>query len=157
MNSHFIRPRYDESGFASLPARVEKAFASGAYDAVVLFLIDGFGWRFFERFQDFPFFKRIAKHGRIEKLTSQFPSTTAAHVTTLHTGLPVGFSGVHEWFYYEPLVDQVIAPLLYSYSGTRERDTLKTSGVSPELIYPRGVFYPALKKMGVDSYLFGMR
>jgi len=157
MNSHFIKPRYDESGFASLPARVEKAFASGMYDAVVLFLIDGFGWRFFERFQNFPFFKRIAAHGRIEKTFSQFPSTTAAHVTTLHTGLPVGVSGVHEWFYYEPLVDQVIAPLLYSYSGTRERDTLKTSGVSPELIYPRGVFYPALKKMGVDSYLFGMR
>jgi predicted AlkP superfamily pyrophosphatase or phosphodiesterase len=69
---------------------------------VVLFFIDAFGWRFFEKFQDAPFLKRMAKQGSIEKITSQFPSTTAAHVTTIHTGLPVGESGVYEWFYYEP-------------------------------------------------------
>ncbi len=109
-----------------------------------------------ERFQDAPFIQRIARHGRIEKLTSQFPSTTAAHVTTIHTGLPVGVSGVHEWYYYEPQVDAVIAPLLFSHSGTRERDTLK-SIVKPAAVYPQGVFYPALKKLGVKPYVFGIR
>lgn len=157
MNETFVKPRYDEGGFAGLPARIENAFASGNYDAVVLFLIDGFGWRFFERFQDAPFLKRIARDGKIEKITSQFPSTTAAHVTTIHTGLPVGVSGVYEWYYYEPQIDQVIAPLLFSLAGTKERDTLKSIGVKPSSLYPRGVFYPALKKRGVDSYLFGMR
>lgn len=155
LHSQFIKPRYDEGGFSSIPARVENAFASGNYDAVVLFLVDGFGWRFFERFQDFPFLKRIAKQGKIEKLTSQFPSTTAAHLTTIHTGLPVGLSGVYEWFYYEPQVDQVIAPLLFSYAGTRERDTLRSSGVKPESLYPRSVFYPELKENGIDSFAFG--
>lgn len=157
MNETFIKPRYDEGGFAGIPARIENAFASGSYDVVVLFLIDGFGWRFFERFQDAAFLKRIARHGKIEKITSQFPSTTAAHVTTIHTGLPVGVSGVYEWYYYEPQIDQIIAPLLFSLAGTKERDGLKTIGVKPALLYPRGVFYPALKKRGVDSYLFGMR
>src|SRR5512138_2765818 len=52
LSSQFIRPRYDEGGFAGIPNRIQKAFESGNYDAVVLFLIDGFGWRFFERFQD---------------------------------------------------------------------------------------------------------
>lgn len=155
LSSQFIRPRYDEGGFSSIPGRVENAFASGNYDAVVLFLIDGFGWRFFERYQDFPFLQRITKYGKVEKLTSQFPSTTAAHVTTIHTGLPVGYSGVHEWFYYEPQLDQIIAPLLFSYAGKKERDTLKPTGVSPELLYPRGIFYPELKKKGVDSFVFG--
>src|ERR1044071_7640942 len=102
MTSQFIHPRYDQQGFASIPGRVEQAFSSGNYDAVVLFLVDGFGWRFYERFQDAAFIQRIAKHGRIEKLTSQFPSTTAAHITTIQTGLPVGVSGVYEWFYYTP-------------------------------------------------------
>jgi len=157
MNEQFIKPRYDLGGFAGIPNRVKDAFASGKYDAVVLFLVDAFGWRFFERFQDAAFVKRMAKHGRIEKLISQFPSTTAAHVTTIHTGLPVGQSGVYEWYYYEPLVDQIIAPLLFSYAGTKDRDTLKPTGIEPAALYPKGKFYPDLKKMGVDPYVFGLR
>lgn len=152
-----MKPRYDLGGFASIPNRVKDAFASGKYDAVVLFLVDAFGWRFFERFQDAAFIQRLAKHGTIEKLTSQFPSTTAAHVTTIHTGLPVGLSGVYEWYYYEPLLDQIIAPLLFSYSGTKERDNLWSTKIEPASLYPRGVFYPELKKMGVDPYVFGLR
>jgi predicted AlkP superfamily pyrophosphatase or phosphodiesterase len=123
----------------------------------VLFLIDAFGWRFSERFQDAPFLQRVAKHGRVEKITSQFPSTTAAHVTTIHTGLPVGQSGVYEWYYYEPLLDQIIAPLLFSHAGTKERDNLRSTKIEPVFLYPRGVFYPELKKMGVTPYVFGMR
>ena len=157
LNEHFIKPRYDSGGFAGIPDRIKSAFALGNYDAVVLFLVDAFGWRFFERFQDAPFIQRIAKHGNIEKLTSQFPSTTAAHLTTIHTGIPVGQSGVHEWYYYEPQADAIIAPLLFSYAGKMERDNLMPTGVQPASLYPQGVFYPELKKMGVDSFIFGSR
>jgi len=157
MNEQFIKPRYDSGGFAGIPNRVKDAFSSGKYDAEVLLLVDAFGWRFFERFQDAAFVKRMAKYGGIEKLISQFPSTTAAHVTTIHTGLPVGQSGVYEWYYYEPLVDQIIAPLLFSYAGTKDRDTLKPTGIEPAALYPKGKFYPDLKKMGVDPYVFGLR
>ena len=124
MNKTFVKPRYESGGCAGTPNRIKEAFASKKYDAVVMFFIDAFGWLFYERFQDDPFIKRIEKHGKIEKLTSQFPSTTAAHVTTMHTGLPVGQSGVFEWQYYEPLVDRIVAPLLFSYAGTRERESL---------------------------------
>jgi hypothetical protein len=157
MNPDFIKPRYDEGGFAGIPNRITNAFVSGNYDAVVLFLVDAFGWRFFERFQDAPFIKRIAKHGSIEKLTSQFPSTTAAHVTTIHTGWPVGQSGVYEWYYYEPQLDAIIAPLLFSFAGSRNRDDLNSTGIHAPLLYPRGYFYPELKKMGVKPYVFGIR
>lgn len=153
----FIKPRYDAGGFASIPDRIKTAFASGHYDAVVLFLVDGFGWRFFERFQEAPFLKRMAKTGQVEKLISQFPSTTAAHLTTIHTGWNVGQSGVHEWIYYEPLVDAIIAPLLFSYAGLWERDLLKATGIEPAFFYPRGMFYPELKQMGVQSFGFGLR
>lgn len=157
MNPKFVKPRYDSGGFAGIPKRITQAFVSGNYDAVVLFLVDAFGWRFFERFQDAAFIQRIAKHGKIEKLTAQFPSTTAAHLTTIHTGWNVGQSGVHEWTYYEPQLDAIIAPLLFSYSGTRERDTLKSTKIDPSTLYPRGTFYPELKAMGVNSYVFGSR
>lgn len=157
MNPDFVKPRYDEGGFAGLPDRIKNACSSGEYDAVVLLLIDGFGWRFFEQFQDMPFLKRFARHGRVEKLSSQFPSTTAAHLTTIHTGWTVGQSGVHEWIYYEPLLDAMIAPLLFTYAGLWERDLLKPTGVQPAFLYPRGMFYPELKKIGVDSFVFGIR
>lgn len=158
MHPSFIKPRYDTGGFASIPKRIQDAFASKNYDAVALFFVDAFGWRFFETFQDHPFLQRFAKHGKIEKLTSQFPSTTAAHVTTIHTGVPVGQSGIYEWYYYEPIVDRVIAPLLFSYAaGTKDRDTLSLKKVKPESLYPRGALYPALNAMGVRSFNFGSR
>jgi predicted AlkP superfamily pyrophosphatase or phosphodiesterase len=154
--SGFIKPRYDQGGFASLPSRIREHCASGKYDSVVLFLVDGFGWRFFEKFQELPFFERLAKSGTVEKLTSQFPSTTAAHLTTVHTGLPVGQSGVYEWFYYEPLLDRVIAPLLFSFAGDDERDTLKGL-VKPNKLYPAQTLYQEVGKLGIDSHVFGVR
>lgn len=157
LSNHFIKPRYDAGGFAGIPQRIRTHFASHEYDAVVLFLVDGFGWRFVERFQDAPFIKRLNRSGTVEKLTSQFPSTTAAHVTTIHTGLPVGESGVYEWFYYEPQLDRIIAPLLFSFAGDKQRDTLKTAGVDANRLFPSRTIYEGLKGLGVESYVFGVR
>ncbi len=156
MNDHFIKPHYDSGGFAGIPARIREHCASGRYNAVVLFLVDGFGWRFFEKFQDAPFSKRLTSSGKVEKLTAQFPSTTAAHVTTIHTGLSVGQSGVYEWFYYEPQVDCIIAPLLFSYAGDSERDTLKGI-IKAAKLYPRQTLYHELEALGVESHVFGVR
>jgi predicted AlkP superfamily pyrophosphatase or phosphodiesterase len=155
LSNNFIKPRYDSGGFAGIPERIRAACASGKYDAVVLFLVDGFGWRFFERFQNMQFLKRLSK-GKVEKLISQFPSTTAAHLTTIHTGQPVGKSGVYEWFYYEPQVDRIIAPLLFSYASDDERDTLKGIVDAAEL-YPNQTLYQELAVLGLESHVFGGR
>ncbi|MBN1305162.1 MAG: alkaline phosphatase family protein [Anaerolineales bacterium] len=154
---NFIKPRYDAGGFAGLPQRIRDWFASQEYEAIVLLLVDGFGWRFLERYREAPFLSDIRSQASIEKLTAQFPSTTAAHLTTIHTGLPVGQSGIYEWYYYEPLVDAVIAPLLYSYAGTADRNTLGPSGVKPKRLYPSGAFYRQLKSAGVDPHIFQHR
>ena len=87
-------------------------------------------------------------------MTSQFPSTTADHVTCMHTGLDVGQSGVYEWNYYEPLVDEVITPLLFAYAGDKERDTLKRSGIPTEAFFPTQTFYQKLQTRGITSYVF---
>lgn len=120
---------------------------------VVTLFIDAFGWRFCERFQDHPLLQRFANAGSITKLTSQFPSTTSAHVTTLYTGLPVGQHGVYEWFYYEPHVDRMIAPLLFSYAGDDARESLQQAGVAGTAILPSGQVSRALAAQGVRSYL----
>jgi predicted AlkP superfamily pyrophosphatase or phosphodiesterase len=67
----------------------------------------------------------------------------------------VGHSGIHEWIYYEPQLDMLITPLLFSQAGTKEREKLKATGIAPSILYPRGILYPELKKMNVASYSFG--
>jgi len=157
MENHFLKPRYDAGGFASLPERVLDLLSANRYDAVVFFLIDAFGWRFFEKFQDATFFRQITPAGTVEKLTSQFPSTTAAHLTTIHTGMPVGEHGIFEWYYYEPILDSLIAPLLHSFAGTPLRDTLKSSGVRASRLYPASQLYRQLMKRGTPTTIFQHR
>jgi predicted AlkP superfamily pyrophosphatase or phosphodiesterase len=169
----FIKPRYGSHCFADLPSTLKYLLTGvGApslapdvlerfeprYETVILFFIDSFGWRYIEQYgDDYPFLRRLAQEGQISKLTSQFPSTTAAHVTTIHTGLPVGQSGAYEWQYYEPLVDAVIAPLLFSYAGTRQRDTLNATQFAPARLFPYTTFYQDLAPYGVESTIFQHR
>jgi hypothetical protein len=109
----FVRPTYDGHCFTAIPASIAPLLGGpGAvslpaeflrgkpptYRSVVLLLLDGFGWRFFEQVaDDDPALRRFVRADGVAKLTAQFPSTTAAHVTCLHTGLEVGQSGVYEW------------------------------------------------------------
>ena len=174
MNPTFVKPHYDSGGFASLPAAIQSVFSApfgnrdylggkpfpqfhGEYDNLVLCFIDGFGWRHFEKFGSHPFLDRFTRSGSTVKLTSQFPSTTSGHITCIHTGLNVGQSGVFEWNYYEPLLDAMIVPLLFSFSGTSERDQLKTTGIDPRRLYPTGTLYQKLKALGVASTVFQHR
>ena len=166
----FIRPRYDSYCFAHLPATIEYLLTGNGhstlpldvfgnfsihYDRVIFFFVDAFGWRFFERYAEkYAFLRTALEQGVVSKMTSQFPSTTAAHVTCIHTGLPVGQSGVYEWTYYEPLVDDRITPLLYSYAHDGlQRETLRTSNVPPEALFPQTTFYQRLQAQGVTSHI----
>ncbi len=170
LDERFIRPLYADYGFAQIPQTVlhclgvseRKGVPFGAcdnlyqqYDTVMLLFVDAFGWRFFERYAErAPFLKRILDQGMVAKLTSQFPSTTAAHVTAIHTGLPVGQSGVFEWFYYEPQLDAIIAPLLFSFAGDEKRNTLKSANADPTALYPARTLYQELKQHDIDAYIF---
>ena len=170
-SSQFIRPLYDSYCFANIPLTIDFLLTGAGtsalpldvfgnlptdYDKVILFFVDAFGWRFFERYSDrYPFLKTCLDHGVVSKLTSQFPSTTAAHTTCIHTGLNVGQSGIYEWNYYEPLVDDIISPLLFSYARDKfARDTLIKANISPAEFYPQHTLYSALKAKGIVSYIF---
>ncbi|WCB96371.1 hypothetical protein DSM104299_05130 [Baekduia alba] len=79
---------------------------------VVVVLLDAFGWAFVHRHERHPLLRRFAADGTLAPVASQFPSTTTAHVTTMHTGLPVEAHGLYEWRVWEPAVGAVIVPLL---------------------------------------------
>ncbi len=156
-STEFIKPKYDEGGFASLPDRISTSLLSGNYDSVTFILVDSLGWRFIERFQDAPFLRWVQREGTVEKITSQFPSTTAAHLTTLHTGKPVGEHGIYEWNYYDPEHDLVISPLLFSHAGTYTRDTLREAGIRPRSIYPAKTIYSRLAQQGIQASILQHR
>lgn len=165
----FKRPIYQGYAFSQIPQtiinlltqenkeglpKLAVADSYGSYDGVVLFLIDGFGWEFFEKFSpSCPFLRRIIKEGVVSKISSQFPSTTAAHITTIHTGLNVGHTGIYEWFYYEPVVRKMIAPLLFSYAGDLSSDRLR-SQYDPKDIFPFKTFYQKLLSYNITSFIW---
>lgn len=167
---HFVRPLYDTYGFARIPATVERLLTGAGgqplpaaalaglaprHDTVILLLVDGLGWRFFApRAERYPALRRFLDQGVVSRLTTMFPSTTAAHVTTIHTGLDPAASGVYEWFFYEPGLDRIIAPLLYSFAGDHGRETLLAARPNPEELFPRDTLYRRLAAAGVRSTIF---
>jgi predicted AlkP superfamily pyrophosphatase or phosphodiesterase len=168
---NFVRPRYDSYCFANLPATItylltgqkqDQALPHDVfgdlptrYNKVIFFFIDGFGWNFYERNAGkHNFLRAMQAHGMVSKMTSQFPSTTAAHVTCIHTGLNVGQGGVYEWYYYEPLVDEIISPLLFSFAGDKTvRDTIKRTSIPPTEFFPKQTFYHTLQEHGITSHI----
>jgi hypothetical protein len=108
--------------FTAVPASVERLLRGTAgglpglpdrCDRVGIVLLDAFGRRFRERHASHPFVRRLA----VTELRAQFPSTTTAHITTMHTGRPVGEHGLYEWNVYEPGLDAIITPLRATYAG----------------------------------------
>ena len=162
----FICPLYDSYCFSRLPGTVSHLLTGqqlpslpgdvlpgndAGYDTVILFFIDALGWRFLEPiFDRYPFLQHFKRSGVVSKLTSQFPSTTAAHVTTIHTGLSPAQSGIYEWFQYEPYLHRIIAPLMFNYAGEQARDTLPSSGLQPASLFPRRTIYEDLGARGVQ-------
>lgn len=149
------------AGFAALPATIERLLtgAPGGLPAsmlagvarcerVAVVLLDAFGMRFVERHADHPLLRRL---DAVSPLMSQFPTTTTAHVTTMHTGLPVGAHGLYEWVVYEPALDAVITPILFSRAGDLTPGTLCASGIEMSDVMPAGTFYGRLGEQGVRS------
>ncbi len=173
LDPHFIPPVYDGHCFSAIPPSIAGLLTgqqpillspetlpdrAAPYGAVVLFVIDGFGWRFIEQYaEQCPALQRFLKYGRANRFTTQFPSTTAAHITSLHTGQEVGRHGVYEWQYYEPEVDAVVVPLLYSWAGTKDREQLRKAKVDPKRILPTHTIYQDLAEFGIRATIFQHR
>jgi predicted AlkP superfamily pyrophosphatase or phosphodiesterase len=133
--------------FADIPVEVERLLAGGERRRVGVVLLDAFGRRFLERHADHPFLRRL----EVTELSTQFPSTTTAHVTTMHTGRPVGEHGLYEWNLYEPSLDAIVTPLLFSFAGDDRRDTLRAAGLDPASLIAGDTLYQRLAAAGVRS------
>src|SRR5262245_12864604 len=149
--------------FAAIPGTIERLLTGSSRgttlpldgvpgtDRVLFVYLDAFAWRFFERHARHPLLDRARRDGLVLELVSQFPSTTAAHTTTLHSGLPVGVHGVYEWHILEPSLDRLITPLMFSFAGDDERDTLLRAGLTADAVFPADTLHVRLTAAGVRS------
>src|SRR4051794_20557447 len=152
-------------GFADIPPYVEHLLTGNGTplpglperaDRVVLVLLDAFGMAFLERYGDrHPFLRRLLGDGQLLELQSQFPSQTTAHITTLHTGLPVQRHGLYEWNVYEPSLGRIITPMRFNFAGEREGDTLGREGFDArDLIGTEPTLYQRLAAAGVVPLVY---
>jgi len=123
---------------------------------VVVFFVDGFGYEQFVKYQkQFSFLNRLADKGNVYPITTIFPSTTAAALTTIHTGLTPQEHGLPEWYVYFEEFDMVIETLPFRPLKKDEQpDSLLKTGGRPEMLYEGPTIYEKLKNSGVKSFVF---
>jgi hypothetical protein len=149
--------------FDQLPATIERLLTGATagpaldepllcerFDRVAFVYLDAFGWRFLERQEDHALVRRARTDGLVVQLTSQFPSTTTVHATTIHSGLPVAEHGLYEWHLLEPTLNRLITPLLFSFAGDSERETLR-GVLDPGEVFPEESLHRRLAAQGVRS------
>jgi hypothetical protein len=126
-----------DGSFADIPDEVRRRVANG--ERVALLFLDALGLRFLHRHDDHPLLERL----QITPLRSQFPSTTTAHVTTVHSGLAVEDHGLYEWNVLEPELDRIICPLRFTLAESKISDELE-GRLDPAALLPGPTLYESL-------------
>lgn len=171
-NHGLIYPRYDghsiynliptiyrllgiDSKKTTLPDEFYKNYIS-ENRKVVLFVTDGFGYNQAKKLKkQSKFINKLFKDDHIFPITSPFPSTTAASLTTLATGLTPEEHGLFEWYLYLEEIDQIIQTIPFSHLSRKAKsDELLNEGISPTLLIDAQTIYEYLKTKGIDSYIF---
>lgn len=106
---------------------------------VVLLVIDGMGVDALRLLKKDSPHNFLAKH-HSATLTSLFPSTTAAIITSFYTGMAPGEHGFPAWYVYLKEVNKSVAILPFR---TRDRKKLRTN--REKILFPKSIFadFPA--------------
>jgi predicted AlkP superfamily pyrophosphatase or phosphodiesterase len=128
--------------FADIPAEIQRRVDDAG--RVLLILLDAFGLEFLERHRDHPLVQRLD----VKPLRTQFPSTTTAHVTTLHFGVPVEEHGLYEWNLLEPALGRMICPLRFADAVSERPDDL-LGQLDPAELAPGPTVYERLSTRSI--------
>ncbi len=164
----FVYPNYDGGSLLNVPSTILSLFGqkplkkllpgkmySGAEGAekIILFVIDGFGHNLFQKEAvNFPFFRKLADDKFYNSITSVFPSTTAASLGTLHSGLSTPEHGLPEWYVYFKEVDCVLQSL--PFSPVIPEDLEKSINPAADILFNQKTIYQILGAAGVETYSF---
>ena len=116
---------------------------------VVLLLCDGLGYNEWQRQSAKGFIGAISKMGNVRPITTVFPSTTAAALTTVSTGLTPQEHGLPEWYVYMEELGEVIVTLPFTRAGESGRDTL-VGELDPRSLFDGDTIFQRLSEEGVS-------
>lgn len=164
ISSQFIFPQYDGLSLANIPGTILENFGTKSpnpslkneiskkiygSEKIILLLIDGLGFVSWEKHC-----RKISKEIEVFPLTSVFPSTTPATITTMNSGLLPSEHGLPEWFIYLKEIDNVIESLPFTPVGEKGPDYLARHGYSPKLLFNKQTVYEKLAEKRIKSYTF---
>ncbi len=141
---------------AGRPKLPKKAFGDVEVDSIehiVLLVLDGLGYGEWCNQSNEGFIGAMTHRGHVRPITTVFPSTTAAGLTSLSTGLTPQEHGLPEWFVYFRELDMIIATLPFTPMGDIGRDTLN-SVADPRMLFTGEPVYKKLKRSGVPTIAF---
>lgn len=152
-------PDWDRS-LVNIPATIIKIFGRepphpplpkgllpdlGGVRKVILLVIDALGWeQLLPLLDDNLVFSRLAEEGRLLRLTSVFPSTTAAALSTLATGLPPVEHGMLGYRLYLKEFGLVANMIRLSPEGFKRFDVLLELGLKPKNFFAAKTIYELL-------------
>jgi len=136
-----------------LPADALGDVETAGVEKVILLVCDGFGFREWRNQAGRGFVKAISEKGNVRPITTVFPSTTAAALTAICTGLTPQEHGLPEWYVYMSEIGEIIVSLPFTRPGEYGRDTLLGT-LSPKALLNERTIFQRLKAEGVKSVTF---
>lgn len=130
-----LRERFGDRHGDYVPLKTTQLDLAG-YDQIVLLVIDGLGFHYLQES------KSWLKHHCLQDMTSVFPSTTAASITTFLTGVAPQQHGLTGWFTYLSELQQVTTVLPFTPRGGH--DLLSEQGHDIGKLYGHPIFFDQL-------------
>ena len=136
-----LRARFTDQSGDYAPLQTNE-LALGDYDQIVLLVIDGLGFHYLKESLSW------LKHHCLQPMTSVFPSTTAASITTFLTGVAPQQHGLTGWFTYLAELEQVTTVLPCMPRGSQTR--LSEQGIDIGKLYGHPIFFD---QFATESYI----
>ncbi len=166
----FVYPYYDKFCVSNIPSTILSFFniksprpvlpLEGHRDRlniddstnVLMFLIDGLSYNYWiQQTKEIEVCNLLSQKGIVTPLTSVFPSTTAAALTTINSGLTPQEHGLLEWIMYVQEIDMIIKTLRFTPIESNIPDSLLEREVDPKLLFRGRTLYQQLEPAGVNS------
>lgn len=162
-----ITPDYGGYSVAGVPAAIRKKYGmkpasngteefvlSASGGGTLLIVLDGLGYCEMKRNRtELPFFNRCLKEGHILPVTTVFPSTTSAAITTLHTGKLPGEHGVIEWYLYLRELGMLVESLPFTPRLPEDNAAFNRLRPSVKMLYRGRTIYSKLSTEGISSLI----